>query len=370
MWIEEVNGKFKYYERYKDQMTGKTKRVSITLTKNTPASKKQALQELERKIKEAQAIKPLEELTLSDLVNKYRIYQEKTVKASTFKRNYYACNTLISMLGANILINNLSANYIKESFLLSGKTPHSLNEHRVRLKALLNWGYDNDYILSVDYLRKLKPFKEESASSATDRYLEPEELNLLINEMERKSLTHWKLFTQFLVLSGLRIGEAIALNKLDIDLDNKIITVNKTYDPNNNIITTPKTNCSIRSVHIQKELFVLCKLIITSMNQQKMLYGYESSSLFFQSRKGECISYNAFNKYIGEVSLKILSKKITPHVLRHTHASLLLAQSVDIDTISRRLGHENSKVTKEIYLHVTEKLKEKDNAQIENIKII
>lgn len=43
---------------------------------------------------------------------------------------------------------------------------------------------------------------------------------------------------------------------------------------------------------------------------------------------------------------------------------------MDIDAISRRLGHEDSKVTKEIYLHITQKLKDRDNEKIAKIKII
>lgn len=58
------------------------------------------------------------------------------------------------------------------------------------------------------------------------------------------------------------------------------------------------------------------------------------------------------------------------HELRHTHTSLLLEQGVSIDTISRRLGHENSRITREIYLHVTEKLKERDNEQLARISLL
>lgn len=47
-----------------------------------------------------------------------------------------------------------------------------------------------------------------------------------------------------------------------------------------------------------------------------------------------------------------------------------MEQGIDIDTISRRLGHSDSKVTKEIYLHVTKKLKEKEQNQIREIKIL
>jgi integrase len=47
-----------------------------------------------------------------------------------------------------------------------------------------------------------------------------------------------------------------------------------------------------------------------------------------------------------------------------------MEQGVSIDTISRRLGHENSQITREIYLHVTEKLKERDNEEIAKVKIM
>ena len=68
--------------------------------------------------------------------------------------------------------------------------------------------------------------------------------------------------------------------------------------------------------------------------------------------------------------MRVLDRSITAHALRHTHASLLLAQGVDVDTIARRLGHENSKITKEIYLHITQQLKERDNEQIKKIQML
>ena len=71
-----------------------------------------------------------------------------------------------------------------------------------------------------------------------------------------------------------------------------------------------------------------------------------------------------------ENSQKVLGRKITPHTLHHTHASLLMEQGVDIDSISRRLGHADSRITREIYLHVTQKMKERDNERIKEVKLI
>ena len=83
-----------------------------------------------------------------------------------------------------------------------------------------------------------------------------------------------------------------------------------------------------------------------------------------------CIRDSTYRYQLNQVSKKALGRTITPHTLRHTHTSLLAEQGVDIETISRRLGHEDSHITKKIYLHVTKKMRERDNQQIQSIKIL
>lgn len=48
----------------------------------------------------------------------------------------------------------------------------------------------------------------------------------------------------------------------------------------------------------------------------------------------------------------------------------MMEQGIDVDTISRRLGHADSRITKEIYLHVTKKLQEKERQRIKEMKLI
>ena len=56
--------------------------------------------------------------------------------------------------------------------------------------------------------------------------------------------------------------------------------------------------------------------------------------------------------------------------MRHTHVALMAEQGVDFETISRRLGHANSKITREIYSHVTKKVREQDNQKIKNVQLL
>lgn len=369
MWVEKLkSGKYKFIERYKDYLTGKEKKVSVTLEKNNASTRKMAAQMLVALIDKKQT-DPVEtkELTLKELVNEYRAYQERTVKASTYSRNYYQTQAILSILGENTLVNHLNANYVKSKFLATGESPGRLNERRTRFRALINWGYENDYLKDISFLRKIKPFSDKPHKlKIQGKYLEDFELKKLLSGMDHE---RWKLFTEFLVLSGLRVGEAIALNREDVDFENQCIHIAKTYDFNNKLVTTPKTYCAIRDVYMQPELYRLCKKINTFIKTESLLNGYRTS-LFFCDTKGHYITYASFNKYLKEKTEYIIGRKLTTHALRHTHASLLLANGVSIDTISRRLGHESSEVTKEIYLHATQKLTKSDNEQIKDLKII
>lgn len=367
MWVEELkNGKYKFVERYEDYLTGKMRRVSVTLDKNTASARKQAQAAITAKIERAlqKDYAPVKDITLKNLVEEYRKSQLLTVKKSTYTRNYHACNALMRILGANTLVNHLTARFVRESFLASGKENGTLNEHLTRFKALIRWGYKNDLIQDVSYLDKIERFKDKShKEKIQDKFLEASELKILIENM---SVEKWKNITEFLSLSGLRFGEAAALEISDVDIDNRLIKITKTYDSINDVTTSPKTTSSAREVYMQDELLDLCKNLRYDALCQRIVTG---CNLFFQD-DGNHLSYFAYNSYLKENTLKYIGRPITPHTLRHTHASLLMENGISIDAISHRLGHENSEITKEIYLHVTEKLKEKENQAISKIKLL
>ena len=370
MWIEKTsNGKYKVSERYIDPITGKSRKVSINMEKNTASSRKDAMEILMGKIREKMdEDKPLEKITLSELVDAYLADQKITVTKSTWKRNYFAMGTIVKMLGGQTLVSKLSAHYIRKQLTASGKKPSTLNEHLVRIHALIMWGYKNDMVADIAFMNKLEPFKAPPHKEVIkDKYMESDELRLVLDGM---TVPVWCLLTEFLALSGLRIGEAIALERSDVDLDARQIHVTKAYDSVNKELSSAKTLCSIRDVRIQPELLEVVRKINTLMKEQALFCGLPRQKLFLFNSKGDYIQYYSYNKYLGEHTLEALGRKLTPHSLRHTHASFLMEQGVPIDVISRRLGHEGSRITKEIYLHVTKKLKEKDDMIFDRTKIL
>lgn len=362
--------KIQYVEKYRDPMTNKWKQVTVTLPKDNAANRRLATEELNRKIQVACTACNRDLSTLKLLLDNYIAFQRKTLKLSTCERNERTLRKLVDILGPDCLLDNLTVSYITTKLLAMNKEPSTLNEYIRRLKAMLNWGYIHDYVKERAVIDKLQPFveKQTKREKIEFKFLEPEELTILLKYMKDTNKWEWYYLTKFLALTGLRIGEAMALTPSDIS--NDYIHIDKTYDVVNNIVTTPKTLTSNRDVYIQDELSDLLKQYKIWRSQTDLLYGIRSK-LFFHSSKGTCISYYSYTKYIKELGVRLLKReKITPHIFRHTHASLLMADGVSIEAISRRLGHENSSITKEIYLHVVEKLKEKDNEQIKNVRLL
>lgn len=365
MWVEKVKKGYKFIERYKDPLTGRYKRVSIVLDKNTKQAQKQAQETLYEKIEHNIQPEQRKDITLSELVELYGKEQIKTVKIQTYDRNIGACKSIMKMLGKDTMVNNLTAGYVRRKFLDSGRKNGTLNEWLVRFKGLIRWGYKNDYVNSIKFLEKLERFHDvPKKDKIKDKFLEAEELKTLLDGMK---VEKWKDLTEFLALSGLRFGEAAALLRSDIDFDNRVIHVTKTYNQAHDYVSTPKTGNSIRDVYMQDQLYNLCKKIMRDSISHTVV---KMTDEFFTGTRRDHIQFDIYAKYLRENSLKLIGRKITPHTLRHTHASLLMENKIDIDSISHRLGHADSRITKEIYLHITEKLKEKENERIKNVKII
>lgn len=368
MWVEPVIGKtkttYKFSKRYKDPVTGRNRKVSVTLDRNTAASRKKARDLLRAKIA---ARVPSKSITLQDATSLYNQFQSETVKLSTLTRNKRQMKSLTRILGMSTPLDHLTAGYINLCFAKSGEKNSTLNERLVRLKAFLRWAYAHDYIESVDFLDKLSPRPDSTRKEKLiDKYMEPEELSALLEAMT--SQTKWQLLTRFLCLSGLRIGEASAL--LDADVGPEYINVHATYNNEVGLIDTPKTDASAREVYIQPELEECIREIRQTIRMEKLRFGYQSDLFIPSAPKGGHLHYDAYRKYLGEKTEAVIGRRLTPHACRHTMTSLMAAAGVPLETIARRLGHEDSDVTKKIYFHITRKLREKDNEVLRMTSIL
>lgn len=367
MWTEKTStGKYKYSERYPDPMTGKLKKVSVTLPGNRNKDVNAAREALRRRI-EAAILQPVKrtDTTFKALCEAYTASQKETVKEQTACFNKRKLNTVQKLLGPDTLVSALNAPYVRRK--LQADRPETYNERLTRFKALMRWAYREELVQDISYLEKLPRAKAPTAKEKDkDKFLEKDELKALLDGM---TVDKWQLLTRFLALSGLRIGEAMALNEDDVDFRSRRIHVCKTYVRELRTISTPKTETSTRFVSMQDELHECCLEIIKRKWEISKITG-KRSELFFPDDNSDFISYDAYSKYFRENTERILGRKLTPHALRHTHVALLAENGIPLDVISRRLGHANSGITKDIYFHVTKRLAQQDADMLKKIKIV
>lgn len=152
-----------------------------------------------------------------------------------------------------------------------------------------------------------------------------------------------------LYCTGMRIAEMRALTYADFDFSNNTVSITKNVHTihGKEVITSPKTVKSNRTITVPKEVMTMVHLYYISnygMSEKDRLF-YISANAFTK----------AFDRYIGLSGVK----KIRIHDLRHSHASMLVNLGMPINMISKRLGHENIQTTLDVYTHLYES-KEKE----------
>lgn len=347
-------------EYYTDPHTGIRKRVSVKISGNSEKALQGAIKRLTEKIETMNDTR----IRLSECVSLWLKELERSVKPSTYRKYTITLNSVQKILG-DAYMDSLSAGYIRSRLIDCGEENRTLNGYLKTFKTFWRWAYRNDFVKTPEVADKLQSFQDTpKRERIQDKYLEPWELSELIGNMKEK---RWALVTEFLALSGLRIGEFASLLKTDVAGD--YIKVNKTYDANNKVVTSAKTYSSKREVFIQDELRDCIVRINEYCRYQSEVCGY-TSMLFFPDTDGGYLEYYSYRKYLREVSERTLHRKLVPHALRHTHCSVLASRGMSLESISDRLGHTDSKITKEIYLHKLQELKDKENKQLNTIRFI
>ncbi len=147
----------------------------------------------------------------------------------------------------------------------------------------------------------------------------------------------------FLFLTGCRKGEMLALTAADFDFAAGTVSINKTYTRlgTKDVITTPKTEKSVRTITMPPSLVQIMKDFINSLGD-----------ISSKQRIFDCVSAYTLRIKLNRYTDKAGIPKIRVHDLRHSHASLLIEQGISPLAIADRLGHENVQTTLNVYSHL------------------
>ncbi|MFJ8247119.1 site-specific integrase [Peribacillus asahii] len=172
------------------------------------------------------------------------------------------------------------------------------------------------------------------------------------------------LLFKTLIDTGMRKGEALALQWKDIDFSNKKIKIYKTivYDKKaaTELFGPPKTDSSYRSILVDDTLLNILKKQEINQKERKLKLGEafdRETKLIFDRGDGLPFAKSTLQKAFRRICKKAgISKHITIHGLRHTHAVLLLESGSSLKEVQERLGHKTIQTTADTYAHVSEVL--------------
>ena len=234
---------------------------------------------------------------------------------------------------------------------LSQKT---ILEHHRLLSAMLHKAVYWQLIVSNPAERVQPPKTKKPIRPHYDE----DQTRILVDNLEKLTGNNIKYRVAILldIFTGARLGELVGLEWNDVDLKNGIININKSsqYLSQKGVFTkSPKTESSIRDVAIPDFIVSLLEEYKLWYEEQKTICGdfwYESDRLFVQDN-GKPIHPSTISKWFEKFVKQIGLPVINFHGLRHTNATLLIAQQVDVATVSARLGHAQITTTYNFYVH-------------------
>lgn len=276
-------------------------------------------------------------------------YKHAIVKNSTYMKYKNSINKhIIPNLGSfdiKILDNNIVQKFINQKLSAEkcSLSPKSVRELVNIIKNTLayaeNYGFQSKCKCELLIVRNsFKPI----------RVLNKNEEKALLNTLESNT-DIFKLGILISLLTGVKIGELCALRWEDVDFKECVITVNRTMqrvqvegkdNKTEIIITTPKTNTSIRQIPIPK---MLVDYIIgfKSSNDQYILTNKNGN--YIEPR----VMQYKFKKYLQVAGISDANF----HALRHTFATRCIEAGVDVKVLSEVLGHSNVNITLDRYVH-------------------
>lgn len=267
------------------------------------------------------------------------------------------------------LVRKKSNNGKKTLKPLSGKT---ILEHHRLLRAMLHKAVYWQLIVSNPAERVQPP----RAPKAQRRFYDDEQCKVLLkglNELEENEMKY-KVAIILTVFTGVRLGELMGLDWENIDFKNKEITVNKSsqYLASTGVYTKPpKTPSSFRHISIPDSVIEILEEYKIWYDGQKDLCGefWEESNRLFIQDNGKPMHPDTVSKWFVKFVQKIGLPYLNFHGIRHTNATLLISQNVDVAVVAARLGHAQISTTFNFYVHPLASLNRSAGIVLQNLLV-
>ena len=231
---------------------------------------------------------------------------------------------------------------------LSGQT--ILHYHRlisVILQTAVEWQY-----IPANAAERVKPPKAEANEAV---YLDDKQAIHLLELMEDQPI-YYRTAVTVLLFTGMRRGELMGLVWSDVDFDNNTITIQRSlqYLPDMGVFTSDtKTKSSRRVIKAPATAIQSLKEYRTWQKKTFLSIGqpWEESGQVFVTQNGTPMHPDTLTSWFGSFIKTTDLPQIHIHSLRHTNATLQIANGVAVTTVAGTLGHSTANTTTKVYAH-------------------
>ena len=268
----------------------------------------------------------------------------------------YKLDKLTTPLIQNV-VNKLAdkTNKGEEGAFLYYDSLHALN------KRILQYGVVMQAIPFNPAREVILPRNTQKAKREKVKHFDNQELKKFLDYIDSLNLNKFRYYYEntlykFLLATGCRINEALALSWSDIDLDNAVVHITKTlnYKQETN---SPKSKTSLRDIDIDQATVSMLKQYRLRQTKEAWKVG-KSESVVFSDFIHEYPNNRTLQTRLRTHFKRAKVTNIGFHGFRHTHASLLLNSGIPYKELQHRLGHSTLSMTMDIYSHLS-----KENAK-------
>lgn len=284
----------------------------------------------------------------------YETYKEHSLRINTQEKYKTSMKRLEAADIANMRLKELSQDLIQRYYnglKKQGKAIETIKATHSLINGALEKAEEIKMISRNPARFVTIPRNDESEICDHDvKALTDEEYDLFMSAMLQRS--NYFMYAHFMANTGLRPGEALALDREDINIDKHTVQVKKTFiRKTKSVQNATKTKSSRRTIPIPTSTVNLLKEYMLRSKKK------EDDAPLFQTLSGTRISPRNALRAFKEIGSTIKLPKrstlewVNLHTMRHTYASRLFKEDIDIKVISELLGHSKVSTTYDIYVH-------------------
>ncbi|NYS48534.1 site-specific integrase [Streptococcus danieliae] len=250
---------------------------------------------------------------------------------------------------------NKANNGVAGAFLHYGQI-HALN------KRILQYGVIMQAIPYNPAREVILPRNLQKNKQNKIKHFENDELRQFLDYLDTLNTSKYRYLYditlyKFLLATGCRIGEALALHWSDIDLSQSVVHVTKTLNYKRET-NSPKSPSSYRDIPIDRETVRMLKSYKLEQTQEAWKLG-RTEPVVFSNFISEYPHGEILRRRLSTHFKRAQVNDIGFHGFRHTHASLLLNSGIPYKELQHRLGHSQLSMTMDIYSHLSKENTEK-----------